>query len=238
MNRTAAAICVFLFLSAGASAQTTPAWGIASEIVYPIYSQDFAPVNSTMTYAYSNNGRFATSALGSFQVGLPLPSGSVITRIELDACDNSSTADVSASIVPSVKPFGGGVILGTVSSGVPFTDGGACGTFSHTLASPHTVDYVTNGAYYVSAANNNNLTSSTRIVAVRVFYRLQVSPAPVVASFADVPTSHPFFQFIEAMAASGITAGCGGGNYCPNDPLTRGQMAVFLSRALGLHWTP
>jgi hypothetical protein len=38
--------------------------------------------------------------------------------------------------------------------------------------------------------------------------------------------------------ASGITAGCGGGNYCPDAPLTRGQMAVFLSKGLGLHFAP
>jgi S-layer homology domain len=72
--------------------------------------------------------------------------------------------------------------------------------------------------------------------AVRVNWRRQVSPAPSTASFADVPTDHPLFQFIQALYASGITAGCGGDNFCPNAPLTRGQMAVFLSKALGLHW--
>ena len=56
-------------------------------------------------------------------------------------------------------------------------------------------------------------------------------------TFGDVPETHPFSRFIEALAASGITGGCGdGSNYCPNAPLTRGQMAVFLAKALGLHW--
>ena len=63
-----------------------------------------------------------------------------------------------------------------------------------------------------------------------------VSPAPATATFADVPTSSAIFQFVEALADAGITGGCGGGNYCPNNPVTRGQMAVFLSAALGLHW--
>ncbi len=75
-----------------------------------------------------------------------------------------------------------------------------------------------------------------RFRAIRVFYKLQVSPPPAVATFGDVPTGHPFFQFVEALAESGITAGCGGGNFCPDAPLTRGQMAVFLAKALGLHW--
>ena len=71
---------------------------------------------------------------------------------------------------------------------------------------------------------------------VRVRYQLQVSPAPATATFGDVPTTHPFFRFVEALAASGITGGCGGGNYCPDYTLTRGQLAVFLATALGLHF--
>jgi hypothetical protein len=73
---------------------------------------------------------------------------------------------------------------------------------------------------------------------VKVTWRRQVTPSPAVATFSDVPTAHPFFRFIEALAASGITAGCGGGQFCPNAPITRGEMAVFLSAALGLHWAP
>ncbi len=63
-----------------------------------------------------------------------------------------------------------------------------------------------------------------------------VSPPPLTATFNDVPSGHWAFPFVEALAASGITAGCGGGNYCPDDPITRGQMAVYLSAALGLYW--
>jgi hypothetical protein len=38
------------------------------------------------------------------------------------------------------------------------------------------------------------------------------------------------------LAASGVTVGCGGGNYCPDAPLTRRKMAVCLAKALGLQW--
>ena len=71
---------------------------------------------------------------------------------------------------------------------------------------------------------------------VEVWYRRTVSDPPDQATFNDVPTGHPFFQYVEALNASGITAGCGNNNFCPDQPLTRGQMAVFLSKALGLHW--
>lgn len=70
----------------------------------------------------------------------------------------------------------------------------------------------------------------------RFFWNRQVTPAPASATFGDVPTTSGQFRFVEALVAAGITSGCGGGNYCPDTAVTRGQMAVFLSAALGLHW--
>jgi hypothetical protein len=51
-----------------------------------------------------------------------------------------------------------------------------------------------------------------------------------------VPTNHVYFRFIEALAAAGMLGGCGPGIYCPNNPVTRVEMAVFLSRSLGLYF--
>jgi cysteine-rich repeat protein len=48
------------------------------------------------------------------------------------------------------------------------------------------------------------------------------------ASFTDVPTSFLFYPFIENLFHHGVTGGCASGNYCPGDPVTRSQMAVFL----------
>jgi len=71
---------------------------------------------------------------------------------------------------------------------------------------------------------------------VEIHWHRTISPPPSTATFADVPTSHPFFQYIEAIHAAGITAGCGGGNFCPDQSITRKQEAAFLAKALGLHW--
>ncbi|HEY6097730.1 MAG TPA: S-layer homology domain-containing protein, partial [Candidatus Deferrimicrobium sp.] len=59
-------------------------------------------------------------------------------------------------------------------------------------------------------------------------------PACTTAPFADVPCSNSFSAWIQELVARGITAGCGGGNYCPGNPVTRGQMAVFLTTTFGL----
>jgi uncharacterized delta-60 repeat protein len=61
-----------------------------------------------------------------------------------------------------------------------------------------------------------------------------VPPQPAQQRFADVPPSNPFYAYIEEMAVRGITLGCGGGNYCPANLVTRAQMAVFLARAFNL----
>ena len=59
-------------------------------------------------------------------------------------------------------------------------------------------------------------------------------PQPARQRFLDVPPSRGGYPFIEDFAARGITAGCGGGNFCPDQEVTRGPMAVFLIRALGV----
>lgn len=53
------------------------------------------------------------------------------------------------------------------------------------------------------------------------------------AAFADTCSS-PFQADIDWLAKQGLVNGCGGGNYCPNDVVTRGQMAAFLTNALKL----
>ena len=60
------------------------------------------------------------------------------------------------------------------------------------------------------------------------------TPTAATGIFADVPTSYWASAWIEQLATEGITAGCGGGNYCPEDSVTRAQMAVFLVRTFTL----
>jgi hypothetical protein len=50
--------------------------------------------------------------------------------------------------------------------------------------------------------------------------------------FADITCTTGFDPWIEQFGADGITAGCGGGNYCPGSPVTRDQMAVFIEKAM------
>jgi hypothetical protein len=55
-----------------------------------------------------------------------------------------------------------------------------------------------------------------------------VPPPCTTPEFADVPCSSGFARWINELVERNITVGCGGGNYCPGDSVTRAQMAVFL----------
>jgi hypothetical protein len=84
---------------------------------------------------------------------------------------------------------------------------------------------------------------------LRSRYGPTYEPPPATGTvFGDVNVGTFAGNYIEALAAAGVTGGCGGGNYCPADPVTRAQLSVFLLRTLegpaynpppetGLHFT-
>jgi S-layer homology domain len=57
-------------------------------------------------------------------------------------------------------------------------------------------------------------------------------PACTTPVFNDVPAASGFCRWVEELARRGVVTGCGGGNYCPGDPVTREQMAIFVLRTL------
>lgn len=62
---------------------------------------------------------------------------------------------------------------------------------------------------------------------------LDASSPPESPTFEDVPAGAPGFAELEAAAAAGITAGCGDRRFCPDQPITRAELAAFLARARG-----
>lgn len=80
---------------------------------------------------------------------------------------------------------------------------------------------------------DGNITRSQMAVFLMVAVGATPTPCPP-ATFLDVPTSSPFCPWINEVARRGITAGCGGGNYCPESLVLRGQMSVFLSTNFGV----
>jgi hypothetical protein len=214
-------------------------FGTATEIAHVVTAAEFDTVNSTLTWYYTSftnpiggyHARFTDNPT-TWIAGLRLPAGAVVTRLEVSGCNESGLNELRFYLSGSKVPVKSGYdALTPVGIAAP---GAGCGRFTEVPASPPLVIDNANTTYWIVVATF----SQVYFDSVRVYYQLQVSPAPGTATFGDVPTSHPFFQFVEALVKSGVTAGCGGGNYCPDAALTRGQMAVFLSKALGLHFAP
>jgi len=92
------------------------------------------------------------------------------------------------------------------------------------------------GSYGVNAPT---LRQQMAVFLLKARHGLCYVPPACAGTFGDVPCPSTFANWIEALAAEGITGGCGGGNFCPTTPVRRDQMAVFLLKAEhGSSYTP
>ena len=180
--------------------------------------------------------------VGHYWAPLALPEGALITSLCMWVYDGLDDAEVKVSVALA-KLVNGGEIPALLELS-PLQSRLAPGYHSYCedLTLRVTRSYDVDGdavpdpvAWYLRV--DHNLQRGLGFGAVQVTWRRDVSDAPAAPSFSDVPESHSFYRYVEALAASGITGGCGSGNFCPDAPLKRGQMAAFLSKALGLHWS-
>jgi hypothetical protein len=101
-------------------------------------------------------------------------------------------------------------------------------SFVTTLVSNAITAGIGNGLYGV---DHPTLRQQMAVFLLKGKHGLCYTPPPCVGTFPDVPCPSTFANWIEALAAEGITGGCGNGNYCPQNPVRRDQMAVFLLKA-------
>ncbi len=127
--------------------------------------------------------------------------GSQHTHCYSPPIDQCYSGESGCYVGPESVPLGGGTIM----------------SYCHTLP----------GGY-----GNINLAFHQRCIDEQMTPEINSASCLTQAStFLDVPPSHLFFAFVEILAANGVTAGCGGSYYCPDSPVTRAQMAVFLLTA-------
>ena len=219
-----------------------PSWGTTAESWFRLGAAELHPDTSGTLYTSSwlpegaqyGYQRWVTAGYPHLIGFAHVPGGSTLDAWQFSYCDNNSVPPHMTINLYSCDLYGdctsppvASFDTGSFPSGCASTTigGGGLGFTVDNKSGEYLVD-VTFGVF-----DGNQTFGGTGFG-----YHLQVSPAPGAATFNDVPLSDTAFQYIEALAASGITAGCGGGNYCPDNPLTRRQMAVFLAKALGLNW--
>jgi hypothetical protein len=93
------------------------------------------------------------------------------------------------------------------------------------------------GGTIVSGQGTNQITFNAGTPGAIMTLRVSASAAScasaaasktVQVDFVDVPPTHPFHNFVNTLSRDGITGGCGGGKFCPDNAVTRAQMAIFL----------
>ena len=222
------------------ASENTPDFGTSKLTYIQIAGVTFVPMVSPSTFSTTNSGysgqvlrtTSTVAAFGYFAAPVVVPSGALVRSVELDYCDNTgATGYVQGALLTSDS-------LGNVTTVPPFiqSDGTGCKAAIADVTSQNIVSNNLTQHHWLVAlvgfANGFNV----GLAGMKVGYQLQVSAGPATATFLDVPTNNPQFKFVEALVSAGITAGCGGGNFCPSQPVTRGQMAVFLASALGLEF--
>lgn len=215
------------------------AFGTASQTIETFPFSAFQMISSSVFWTEDivtgYGERVGSQPVAFAYAPVQVPSGLRVEGIEVEGCDETLDGELFVNFVkcevfePACTGVGGYV----VATGETDTPG--CATFFNSPENPHTIDNFHN-VYKLALADTSPGGGVVRLRSVRLYLRRQVSPPPTTATFDDVPTDHLFFQHIAALAASAVTAGCDADSFCPDAPLTRGQMAVFLAEALGLHW--
>ncbi len=205
-------------------------WGISQWQTYTTTAFDAAL--RAGAWGDFNGAYIQSTSAADVSVGFPvhLPSGALAEYVRLFYNEGNVTDDVSAGFY-RFSPYGTFASIVQMSptpavTGDTYVD---FGPFSEVINNSPNGGYTYNILLITSG--------TTKIYKCTVWYYLQVAPAPATATFSDVPTDYWAFRHIEALAASGITAGCGGGNFCPENYVKRSEMAVYLAKALGLYWS-
>jgi S-layer homology domain len=216
-------------------------FGVSDEVTSNLNPSDFQPSQGAWSSAVRVTDSYYQVASGSSFVNLwaplHLPDGALIKSVRVYYHDSYPSEDPVAELT---RFNAAGTQDAIASISFPNFSAGFNTIFQSVAPAEATVD---NESYHYAflmflRRSVGDPSEEHRLIRVRIRYVRQVSPGPFFPSFDDVPSSHPYYKHIEALLASGITSGCQVAPplYCPGAFITRGEMAVFLAKALGLHW--
>jgi hypothetical protein len=209
-----------------------PEWGTADWTVLDTSMMGFTPLTDGQWTHFWNGWSYRSGGGNTAAcTAVHLPSGALLQYITTWTNDTDATYNITSIL--------NDVTLNAHTNTQPFTwtSSGTPGIENVARAVSPNITINNDRHTYTLCIEHGTTLTTLESAGASFWYLLQVSPQPGTATFSDVPLSDPRNKFVEALYAAGITAGCGGGKYCPDTPLTRGQMAVYLASALGLYWS-
>jgi hypothetical protein len=218
-----------------AAASATRKWGVDHPDAYNVHAYDFQANTSTDLVLDDGNGYryFGAPSVPYMAAPVRLPAGVHIGALTISKC-SAVAGDLVYALYDNLGGGAGGG-GGNLVAG-PYTAGSGC------TWEAHSADYfyeTTNShpLYLVIYFAGDWWDGATKFNSVGVTYRRVVGSFQKGGQlFDDVPFSDFGYNHIAALYYSGITGGCGGDDFCPDSPVTRRQMAIFIARALGLNW--
>lgn len=161
-------------------------YGTQSESVYSLNAWEFQIRDPGVTTSFVASLQRYSTDNAVLYAGIHLPEGALITKFEIAGCDTNATLGLYSSILACSDPNGTCNPVAIVNS--PFVGAPGCAFFSSVGFPTLTIDNL-NNTYLIAVVLGSD--SALTFRNVRVYYRLQVSPAPVAATFDDVPVGHP-----------------------------------------------
>ena len=234
---------------------TNPSGSAAIDVTLPVATESGARISATATDPNGSTSEFSqriifsmSPASGDAVGGTPL----VVAGTDFADPTTMTIGGIATAVgfvddhsLTSTSPV---LSPGTVHDVVVTTPDGTTGTLlkgwvadfldvpgSHQFYSFVTT-LVSNAITVGVGGGNYGVDQSTLRQQMAVFllkgkHGLCYTPPPCQGDFTDVPCPSTFADWIEALADEGISGGCGGGNFCPTNPVRRDQMAPFLLKA-------
>ncbi len=240
----------------GSSQVTTDGSGNATfDVILPVVTDPGARISATATDPAGNTSEFSQRIIFSISpTSGPGAGGTAIAVSGTDFADpttltfGGAAAGVTFVNDQSLTTTSPALPPGTVNDVVATTPDGTTGTlvkgwvsdfldvdgghqfygFVTTLVSNAITVGVGGGLYGV---DQPTLRQQMAVFLLKARHGLCYVPPPCSGTFGDVACPSTFADWIEALAAEGITGGCGNGNFCPTNPVRRDQMAPFLLKA-------
>ena len=234
---------------------TTDASGNATfDVTFPVGTQAGARISATATDPDGNTSEFSQRIIFSILPASGPASGGTLIDVHGTNFTNPTTlafgataANVTfvndqqlATTSPALPPGTvhdvvaqttanlGVLEKGWVSDFLDVSGGHQFYNFVTTLVSNTITVGVGGGNYGVDQGTKRQ---QMAVFLLKARHGLCYVPPVCTGTFADVPCPSLFADWVEALAAEGITTGCGGTNFCPENLVTRRQMAVFLLKS-------
>lgn len=159
-----------------------------------------------------------------------LPGGTYTLRTVIDLYDQFLETDESNNCTWTT------IRIAATGTGVSVLDtGSACIDDWSTTTFAHDIDWLFDAGITVGCDADLFCTYNpvTRGEMASFLSRALHLPSTTVDHFTD-DDGDVHESSIDRIAEAGLTVGCAADRYCPDRPVTRGEMATFLARALGL----